>query len=104
MSVGSRRAINRGTANPPMCTQEGEWTMCFSETGQVRWVDGSMVRIETADGVLDASLRVVQAGGRTVAVGDWVLTTLGLVVDVVDECEGRAMLEQMRHLRLAVES
>jgi len=78
--------------------------MCFSEPGQVRSIDGSMVGIETADGVFDASLRVVEASGRTVAVGDWVLVTLGLVVDVVDEDEGRALLEQMRRLRVAVGS
>jgi hydrogenase assembly chaperone HypC/HupF len=77
--------------------------MCFSEPGRVRSIDGSMVRVETADGVFDASLRVIAAGGRAVAIGDWVLMSLGLVVEVVDECEGRALLDQMRALRQEVE-
>ena len=88
--------------NTPEGAQEGEWTMCFSEPGRVRSVDGSMVRVETADGVLDASLRVLEAGGRTAAVGDWVLMSLGLVVDLVDEAEGYALVEQMRALRQEV--
>ena len=75
--------------------------MCFTEPGRVTTIDGSMVRVETADGVLDASLRLVEAGGRAVGVGDWVLMSLGLVVDVVDEDEGSALLEQMRSLRRA---
>ena len=77
--------------------------MCFTEPGRVISLDGSMVRVDTAEGVVDACLRVVEAGGRTVEVGDWVLMSLGLVVDVVDECEGRALVEQMRSLRLEVE-
>ena len=76
--------------------------MCFSEPGRVLSIDGSMARVDTADGVFDASLRVVEVGRRTVAVGDWVLMSLGLVVDVVDEREGRALVEQMRSLRLEV--
>ena len=85
-------------ANTPMCAQEGDLTMCFTEPGRVAAIDGSMVRVETADGVLDASLRVVEASGRAVGVGDWVLMSLGLVVEVVDELEGRRLLEQMREL------
>lgn len=77
--------------------------MCFTEPGRVRSIDGSMVRVETVDGVLDASLRLVEVGGGVVAVGDWVLMSLGLVVDVVDEHEGRALLEQMRSLRVGGE-
>jgi len=103
LSAGSDRASNRTMANMPVCAQEGEWTMCFSEPGRVLSIDESMVRVETAEGVFDASLRVVEAGGRTVMVGDWVLMALGLVVDVVDEREGRALLDQMRSLRLGVE-
>jgi hydrogenase assembly chaperone HypC/HupF len=91
-------------ANTLACAQEGDWTMCFTEPGRVCSIDGAMVRVDTADGMVDASLRVVEAGGRTVAVGDWVLMSLGLVVDVVDEREGRALLEQVRSLRLEVES
>jgi hydrogenase assembly chaperone HypC/HupF len=90
-------------ANTPVSAQEGEWAMCFSEPGRVRSIDGSMVRVETADGVFDASLRVIAAGGRAIAIGDWVLMSLGLVVEVVDECEGRALLDQMRALRQEVE-
>lgn len=85
-------------ANMPTCAQ-GEWTMCFTEPGRVASIDGSMVRVETADGLMDASLRVVEASGRTVGVGDWVLMSLGLVVEVVDEGEGRRLVEQMRELR-----
>ena len=99
----SSRAINRSMANTPLGAQEGDWAMCFSEPGRVRSIDGSMVRVETADGVLDASLRVLEVGGRTVAVGDWVLMSLGLVVDVVDDAEGCALVEQMRALRQEVE-
>ena len=60
-------------------------------------------RVDTVDGVCDASIRMVEAAGTTVTVGDWVLMSLGLVVDVVDEAEGRALLEQLRELHLAVE-
>ncbi len=77
--------------------------MCFTEPGRVRSIDGSMVRVDTVDGVCDASIRMVEAAGTTVTVGDWVLMSLGLVVDVVDEAEGRALLEQLRELHLAVE-
>ena len=73
--------------------------MCFTEPGRVASIDGSMVRVETADGMLDASLRVVEASGRTIGVGYWVLMALGLVVEVVDELEGRRLVEQMRELR-----
>jgi hydrogenase maturation factor len=63
-----------------------------------------MVRVDTVYGVCDASIRMVEAAGTIVAIGDWVLMSLGLVVDVVDEAEGRALLEQMRELQLGVES
>lgn len=86
-------------ANMPMCAQEGDWTMCFTEPGRVASIDGSMVRVDTPDGVVDASLRVIEASGRAVGVGDWVLMSLGLVVEVVDEQEGRRLFEQMHHLR-----
>lgn len=78
--------------------------MCFAEPGCVRSIDGSMVRVETVHGVVDASIRMMEAGGATVAVGDWVLMSLGLVVDVVDEADGRALMEQMRELQLGAEA
>lgn len=79
--------------------------MCFTEPGRVTAMNGSMVRVETADGEVDASLRMVEAGGRRVGVGDWVLMSLGLVVEVVDGGAGRQLVEQMRRLgRDAVES
>ncbi len=86
-----------------MGAQEGDWTMCFTEPGHVRSIDGSMVRVDTVDGVVDASLRIVEATGGTVAIGDWVLMALGLVVDVVDEREGRALFDQMRRLQIEVD-
>ncbi len=77
--------------------------MCFTEPGCVQSIDGSMVRVDTVHGVCDASTRMVEAAGTTVTPGDWVLMSLGLVVDVVDEAEGRALLEQMRELHMGVE-
>ena len=73
--------------------------MCFSEPGRITAIDGPMVRVETVDGDVDASLRIMQAAGRCVEVGDWVLMSLGLVIEVVDEVEGRRLLEQLRDLR-----
>jgi hydrogenase maturation factor len=76
--------------------------MCFTEPGRVQSIDGSIARVATADGVCETSLRIVEAEGRPVVVGDWVLTTLGLVVAVVDEREGMQLFEQARMLRREV--
>ncbi len=73
--------------------------MCFAEPGRVSSVDGSIARVVTGDGICDASLRLVEAEGNVVGVGDWVLIALGLVVGVVDEEEGIARFDEMQLAR-----
>lgn len=64
--------------------------MDFIDPGRVWSIDGSMARITTDQGMTDASLFTMEADRRPVHVGDWVLVVLGLVVDIVDEADGRS--------------
>lgn len=77
--------------------------MCFAEPGRVSSVDGTMVRVLTSDGAVEASLRLVEAEGRPVAVGDWVLVSLGLVVSMVDEATGQILFNEMTAIRQGLE-
>jgi hydrogenase assembly chaperone HypC/HupF len=73
--------------------------MCFAEPGRVSSIEGSMITVLTSEGPTEASLRLVEAEGQPVVVGDWVLVSLGLVVSVVDEAAGRALFNEMTAIR-----
>jgi hydrogenase assembly chaperone HypC/HupF len=73
--------------------------MCFTEPGRVGSIDGSTARVTTSEGLRDASLRLIEAEGRSVDVGDWVLVSLGLVVDVVDADVGRTLYDEVKSMR-----
>ena len=81
---------------------KGDRTMCFSDPGRVCSIDGSDARVETSDGLRDVSLRLIEASGEHVEVGDWVLVSLGLVVSVVTEAEAQVLFDEMTALRRGV--
>lgn len=73
--------------------------MCFCDPGRVFSIDGSMARVATNDGLCDVSLRLIEAAGDRVQIGDWVMLSLGLVVSVVDEADGQAAFDEIAALR-----
>lgn len=73
--------------------------MCFTDPGQVTAIDGSIALVRTVDGSTEVSLRLIEVGGRQVRVGDWVLVSLGLVVDVVDAAAGQMIFDEIFALR-----
>jgi hydrogenase assembly chaperone HypC/HupF len=78
---------------------EVDCIMCFTDPGRVTAIDGSIAHVLTADGVSEVSLRLIEAAGQPVRVGDWVLVSLGLVVDIVDAVAGQAIFDEMSALR-----
>jgi hydrogenase assembly chaperone HypC/HupF len=80
-------------------------TMCFFDPGKVCSIDGSTARVMTNDGLHDVSLRLMEAAGApvAVAVGDWVLVSLGLIVSVVDEAEATTLFNEMTALRSSID-
>jgi hydrogenase assembly chaperone HypC/HupF len=78
---------------------EVDCIMCFTDPGQVTAIDGSIAQVQTVDGASEVSLRLIEAAGRQVCVGDWVLVSLGLVVDVVDAAAGQMIFDEMSALR-----
>ena len=76
--------------------------MCFSDPGRICSIDGSVARVLTTDGLHDVSLRLVEAAGERVDIGDWVLVSLGLVVSVVEESEAQILFDEMMALRRGV--
>jgi hydrogenase assembly chaperone HypC/HupF len=83
----------------PVLDVEVNCIMCFSDPGRVTAIDGSIAQVQTVDGVSEVSLRLIEATGLHVCVGDWVLVSLGLVVDVVDAAAGQAIFDEMSALR-----
>jgi hydrogenase assembly chaperone HypC/HupF len=79
-------------------------TMCFSDPGRVCSIDGSNARVLTTDGEHDVSLRLMDAAGERVAIGDWVLVSLGLVVSVVDEASAKILFNEMTVHRRGLET
>jgi hydrogenase assembly chaperone HypC/HupF len=73
--------------------------MCFTDPGRVTAIDGSIAHVQTVDGVTEVSLRLLAAAGRQVCVGDWVLMSLGLAVEVVDAAAGQTIFDEMSALR-----
>lgn len=73
--------------------------MCFSAPGKVCSIDGSTARVMTNDGLHDVSLRLMEAAGEEVDVGEWVLVSLGLIVSLVDQAEARTLFDEMAALR-----
>ena len=92
-------ASNRSVEKTAVLDVEVDCIMCFTDPGQVTAIDGSIARVRTVDGVIEVSLRLVEAGGGQVCVGDWVLVSLGLVVDVVDAAAGQMIFDEMFALR-----
>ena len=92
-------AYNRSVEKTAVLDVEVDCIMCFTDPGQVTAIDGSIARVRTVDGVTEVSLRLVEAGGGQVCVGDWVLVSLGLVVDVVDVVAGQMIFDEMFALR-----
>lgn len=83
----------------PVLDVEVDCIMCFTDPGQVTAIDGSIAQVQTVDGTSEVSLRLLEAAGRQACVGDWVLVSLGLVVDVVNAAEGKAIFDEMSALR-----
>jgi hydrogenase expression/formation protein HypC len=79
---------------------KGDRTMCFSDPGRVCAIEGSQARVRTGDGEHEVSLRLMEASGEHVVVGDWVLVSLGLVVSVVDDAAAaETLFDEMTELR-----
>lgn len=78
---------------------KGDRTMCFSDPGKVASIADSTARVITRDCVRDASLRLMEAADEPVAVGDWVLVSLGLVVSVIDETDATILFNELTALR-----
>ena len=78
--------------------------MCFSDPAQVCSTDGATAHVRTTEGIRKVSLRVIEAAGERVEVGDWVLVSLGLVVAVVDEVEATTLFDEMAVLRGGLET
>ncbi len=92
-------ASNRSVEKTAVLDVEVDCIMCFTDPGQVTAIDGSIARVRTVDGVTEVSLRLVEAGGGQVCVGDWVLVSLRLVVDVVDAAAGQMIFDEMFAVR-----
>jgi hydrogenase assembly chaperone HypC/HupF len=78
--------------------------MCFSDPARVYSIDGATAHVLTTEGMSEVSLRVIEAAGERVEVGDWVLVSLGLVVAVVDQAEARVLFNDMTTLRQGLET
>lgn len=78
---------------------KGDRTMCFSDPAKVSSIVGSTVRVIGSDGLQDVSMRLMEAAGEPVEVGDWVLVSLGLVVSVLDESQAKILFNEMSTLR-----
>ena len=72
--------------------------MCFGEPGRISTIDGSNATVDTLDGALEVSLMVLRAQHREVRPGDWVLVSLGLAIDLMDQHEALAMRAQLAEL------
>ena len=95
----SPRASNRSVEKTAVLDVEVDCIMCFTDPGQVTAIDGSIALVRTVDGSTEVSLRLIEVGGRQVRVGDWVLVSLGLVVDVVDAAAGQMIFDEIFALR-----
>lgn len=78
---------------------KGDRIMCFSDPGKVCSIDATTARVMTDDGLQDVSLRLMEAAGARVEVGDWVLVSLGLVVSVLDAADAEILFDEMSALR-----
>jgi hydrogenase maturation factor len=76
--------------------------MCLGETARIVHVDGVHADVEAVDGITRVSLAVAHAQGEFPDVGDWVLISLGLAIDVVDPEEGARLAAEHRELRRSV--
>lgn len=72
--------------------------MCFAEPGQIMWTDGSIARVDTSAGQIEASLTVLRARGDHVGKGDWVVVALGLAIEHITAVDGRRLLDEHRTL------
>lgn len=72
--------------------------MCFAVPGRVGSIDDGVARVLTEQGTMNASLSLLRARDEAVEVGDWVIVSLGLVIDRVDEARGRALFDEHRIL------
>jgi hydrogenase assembly chaperone HypC/HupF len=75
-----------------------ETLMCFAQPGRVISIDGSIVEVLTDRGNAHASLVVLEAAGESIEVGDWVLLSLGLVLQRVSERDGQALFDELREM------
>lgn len=78
-------------------------SMCFSNPAKVCSIDGSTARVITIDGLQDVSMRLMQAADEPVAVGDWVLVSLGLVVSTIAETDATTLSNEMAALRSSID-
>jgi hydrogenase assembly chaperone HypC/HupF len=88
----------------PFLEAKDDRTMCFSDPARVCSTDGTTAHVLTTDGIREVSLRVIEAAGERVEVGDWVLVSLGLVVSVVGEAEAKVLFNEMSMLRRGLET
>lgn len=73
--------------------------MCFAEPARIVSIDGEIAQVVSGGHVSEVSLGVLRAGGFAATPGDWVLASLGLALEVIDESTGRALEAELAHMR-----
>ncbi len=66
--------------------------MCLGEVARVESVDDQTAEVQTATGLRQASLVVLNGAGHQVEPGDWIVVSMGFALDIMDESEARELL------------
>lgn len=73
--------------------------MCLGEPARIRTINGANATVETMDGVVDVSLMIIAAQQREVRPGDWVVVSIGLVIDILDADEAEELVTRLAEVR-----
>lgn len=73
--------------------------MCLGEPARIRSIDGTNAIVETIEGMADVSLMIMAAQHRVVRPGDWVVVSIGLVIDMLQPDEAQQLMTRLAEVR-----
>lgn len=73
--------------------------MCLGEVGQVLTIDVETVEVLTVAGRRSASVAVLAAEGVELAPGDWVIVSMGFVLERVDHDAAKSLVHDAAFVR-----